>query len=118
MAVKSFASMVALLSVDADVRRSMNLNKENKEIKIQTKIVHQPMKYLLPVFLQLMVAGQAGAHGHLAVNPAEQVLRSVLGAARNQCPNMAGKHVTEIRGNVAGATRTRALVRTTLSSFL
>ena len=104
-AVKSFALMAALLSVDADGRRFL-------EIQIQTKISHLPMKYH-PVFLQLRVAGQAGAHGRLVINPAEQVFRSVLGAARNRRPDMAGKRATEVRGKVADATRTRALVRTT-----
>lgn len=113
--MKSFALMVTLFSVDADGRHFMNQLKrnKNKEVKIQTKIVHQPMKYLLPVFLQLMVVGQAGVHGRLVVSPAEQVFKSVLGAARNRRPDMAGKRATEIRGKVVGVTRTLAPVRTT-----
>ena len=98
--------MVALLSVDADGRRFL-------EIQIQTKIAHLLMKYYRTVFSQLMGVGQVGAHGRLVINPAEQVFRSVLGAARNRRPNMAGKRATEIRGKVARATRTRAPVRTT-----
>jgi len=54
--------------------------------------------------LQLMVVGQAGAHGRLVVNPVEQVFTSVLGAARNLRPNMAGKRAMEIRGKVVSAT--------------
>jgi len=54
--------------------------------------------------LQLMVVGQAGARGRLVVNPVEQVLTSVLGAARNLRPNMAAKRAMEIRGKVVSAT--------------
>lgn len=59
-----------------------------------------------------MVVGQIGAHGRLVVNPAEQVFRNVLGAARSQSPNMAGKRATEICGKVVGATHGHAPVRT------
>lgn len=51
-----------------------------------------------------MVGGQAGARGRLVVNPVEQVFTSVLGAARNLRPNMAGKRAMEILGKVASAT--------------
>jgi len=52
----------------------------------------------------LMVVGQAGARGRLVVNPVDQVLTSVLGAARNLRPNMAAKRAMEIRGKVVSAT--------------
>ena len=64
--------------------------------------------------MQYTVVGQAGVHGRLVVNPAEQVFRSVLGAAPNRRPDMAGKPAKETRGKVVGATRTRAQVRTTV----
>ena len=60
-----------------------------------------------------MVVGQDGAHGRLVINPAEQVFKSVLGAARNRLQRMAGKRAMDIRGTVVSATRTRAPVRTT-----
>ena len=60
-----------------------------------------------------MVVGQDGAHGRLAINPAGQAFKSVLGAARNRLPDMAGKRAMDIRGKVVNATRTRAPVRTT-----
>ena len=71
------------------------------------------MEYLLPVLLQLMVVGQAGAHGRLVMKPVEQGFRSVLGAALNRRPDMAGKSVTGIRGKAVSATHTCAPVRTT-----
>ena len=83
------------------------------------------MKYMLtnlmnflPVFSQLMVVGPVGARGRLVVNPAGQVFRSVLGAARNQHPSMVGKRAREIREKVVVATHFRALVRTTYIKFL
>jgi len=60
-----------------------------------------------------MVVGQAGAHGRLVIDPAEQVFRSALGAAPNRRPDMAGKSATGIRRKGMSATRTRASVRTT-----
>ena len=65
-----------------------------------------------------MVAGQAGTHGRLAINPVEEVFRSVLGAAPNRLPDMAGKSATGIRGNGVSAIRTRAPVRTTAAHVL
>jgi len=56
----------------------------------------------------LMVVGQAGAHGRLVIDPAEQVFRSALGAAPNRRPDMAGKSATGIRRKGMSATRTRA----------
>lgn len=60
-----------------------------------------------------MVVGQDGARGRLVINPAGQAFKSVLGAARNRLPDMAGKRAMDIRGKVVNATRTRAPVRTT-----
>ena len=45
-----------------------------------------------------MVVGQAGARGRFVINPAEQVCKSVLGAARNRLQVMAGKPAMDIRG--------------------
>ena len=61
-----------------------------------------------------MVVGQAGARGRFVINPAEQVCKSVLGAARNRLQVMAGKPAMDIRGKVVSATHTCALVRTSL----
>ena len=61
-----------------------------------------------------MVVGQAGANGRRVINPAEQVCKSVLAAARNRLQVMAGEPAVDIRGKVVSATRTCALVRTTL----